>query len=224
MSEATPDFLPFADAYDQGSNCCAAPTVYLVCDDDAGRQSLRSLIDSAGWHPQAFASSGEFLLRARPSSPSCLVLDASVPGLEGLLARLASDHIDTPMIFIIGDADVAMTVRVMKAGASEVLIKPFDNEALLKAIAQALERSRSSLLHGLEMRALRERYAGLSRRERQVLARVVLGRLNKQIAGELDISEITVKAHRGKMMRKMKARSVAQLVIMYDSIGDDSGG
>jgi FixJ family two-component response regulator len=197
--------------------------VYIVCKDAALRQTLESLIDSAGWHPQGFARPAEFLIHPRESCPSCLVLDASPPGFDGLdlLARPAVDRIDIPIICIMEVGDVSLTVRVMKAGASEVLIKPFDNEALLVAIAQALEQSRSSLTDDVEVRLLRERYQKLSRRERQIITLVVRGRLNKQIAGELGISEITVKAHRGKMMRKMMTRSIAQLVIMYARIAPE---
>jgi FixJ family two-component response regulator len=149
------------------------------------------------------------------------VVDGLLPGSDGpeLVARLAADHADIPIIFIMGVSDVSMTVRVMKAGASEVLIKPFDGEVLLTAIAQALQRSRSSFDYNVEVRSLRGQYATLSRREREVMALVVLGRLNKQIAAELGISEITVKAHRGRMMRKMRTRSLAQLVIMHARIG-----
>ena len=195
--------------------------MYVLCDDGAVRRSLDSLNDPAGWHPRVVASPGEFLLSARPPSPSCLVLDASAPGLDGLdlLTRLAADRIDMPIIFIMGDSDVAMTVKVMNAGVSDVLIRPSDNRALLEAIAQALRQSRIPLTHDVGMRTLHERHATLSRRERQIMALVELGRLNKQIAAELGISEITVKAHRGKMMRKMKAQSVAQLVIMSARIG-----
>ena len=198
--------------------------MYVVCGDAAARRFLTSFIDSAGWYPEGFATQTEFLLRPRPPSPSCLVLDASLPGFDGLdlIAQLTSDRLDMPIIFIMEDGDVSMTVRVMKAGASEVLIKPVDTETLSDAIAQALERSRSSLTEDAEVRALGERCAALSRREREIMTLVVLGRLNKQIAGELGISEITVKAHRGKMMRKMMARSVAQLVIMYARIAAHS--
>lgn len=229
MSQATPVFLSLASAYNSRSYSPAASDtpsiVYLVCHDAAVRKSLQSLIDSAGWHPEVFASPREFLVSARALSPSCLVLDGSLPGPAGLdffVRIITADRIDMPIIFIMGDSDVSMTVRVMKAGASEVLTKPFHNEALLDAIEQALERSRTSFSDDLEVRALRARYALLSPREREIMALVVLGRLNKQIAGELGISEITVKAHRGKMKRKMSARSVPQLVIMYAMLGIDS--
>ena len=228
MPQARPVFLNLVNAYDRGSSHYAGPsppsTVYVICQDASLRRSLESLIESAGWHVEARASSHEFPLTAGPISPSCLVLDAALPGLDGLelLARVAADGFELPIICILDHGDVSMTVRLMKAGASEVLIKPCDSDALLDAIAQALDRSRRSLNDRLEVRAFRERYATLSRREREIMALVVLGRLNKQIAGELGISEITVKAHRGKMMRKMIARSVAQLVVIYVRITPDS--
>ncbi len=228
MSQARPVFLSLANAYNQRCSSCAEPhtppIVYVVCDDAAVRQSLEFLIDSAGWHPDAFPSPGESLESARTPAPSCLVLDGSLPGVDGiaLLARFAADRIDMPIIFIMARADVSMAVRAMKAGASEVLSKPFDNAALFDAIGQALEKSRSSLNDQVEVHALRRRYASLTARERQIMAGVVLGRLNKQIAGELGISEITVKAHRGKMIRKMMARSVPQLVMMHARIGPDA--
>lgn len=227
MPPARPALLSLTDAYDEESSRYAGPctpaTVHVICDDAALRQSLESLIESAGWRAECCASSHEFLLNAEPPSPNCLVLDVSLAGIEGLklLARLSADGI-VPTICIMEDGDVSMTVRVMKAGASEVLTKPFDSEVLLTAIGEALERSRRSLSEEVEVRVLRERYATLSGREREIFALVVRGRLNKQIAGELGISEITVKAHRGKMTRKMRARSVAQLVVMYARIGPDS--
>ena len=228
MREPGPAFLSLADTHDEGSSYYAAPstpsTVYVICSDAMARQSLESLIESAGWHAEGRASSHEFLLGAEPPSPNCLVLDLALPGGDALelLARLQAEGIEMPIICIMDRGNVSMTVTVMKAGAGEVLIKPFENEVLLDAIAQALERSRRSLSDQLQLRALRARYATLSRREREIMALVVRGRLNKQIAGELGISEITVKAHRGKMMRKMRARSVAQLVVMYARLGPDS--
>ena len=225
MPQAKSEFLILANAYDKGLSHNAGPstsfTVYVICDEAAVRQALESLIASAGWHAHVHASPHEFLPDAEPQAPSCLVLDVALPGLAALelLARLALDGIEMPIICILEDRDVSMTVRLMKAGVSEVLTKPFDSNALLDAIAQALERSRGSLSDDLEVRMLRERYGTLSRREREIMALVVRGRLNKQIAGELGISEITVKAHRGKMRRKMRARSVAQLVVMCARIG-----
>ena len=158
----------------------------------------------------------EFLGSPRPLAPSCLVLDVWLPDLNGLdlQERITRDRGAMPIIFITGHGDVPMSVRAMKSGAIEFLIKPFRDNVLLEAIGQALERSRTALCHETEMEALRERHASLSRREREVMALVVAGRLNKQVAGELGISEITVKAHRGRMMRKMAARSLPHLVDM----------
>jgi len=180
------------------------------------RESLESLIRCAGWKPETFASAQPFLSRSKPDVPSCLVLDVSLPDLSGLdlQNRVAADRIDMPIIFITGYGDIPTTVRAMKAGAVEFLTKPIDDDVLLTAIRQAIERSRTALDQEAEMRALRECQASLTTREREVMALVVRGLLNKQIGGELGISEITVKAHRGHMMRKMKADSVADLVTM----------
>jgi FixJ family two-component response regulator len=180
------------------------------------RESLELLIRSEGWQPETFASAQEFLDYPRVLVPNCLVLDVSLPGLNGLdLQRLvAGDRTDMPIIFITGYGDVPMTVQAMKAGAVEFLTKPFKDDVLLTAIRAALERSRLALRQEAEMQILRDRYALLSQRERQVMALVVSGLLNKQIGGELGISEITVKAHRGKVMQKMKADSLADLVKM----------
>jgi FixJ family two-component response regulator len=192
------------------------PIVFVVDDDVSVRESLESLIRCEGWQPETFASAQEFLDYPRVHIPNCLVLDVSLPGLTGLdLQRLvASERTDTPIIFITAYGDVPMTVQAMKAGAVEFLTKPFNDEVLLTAIRAALERSRVALSLEAEMRVLRDRYALLSQRERQVMALVVSGLLNKQVGGELGISEITVKAHRGKVMQKMKADSLADLVKM----------
>jgi len=194
----------------------AAPIVFVVDDDVSVRESLELLIRCEGWQPETFASAQEFLIRPRALAPSCLVLDISLPGLNGLelQKRVAVERTDMPIIFITGHGDVPMTVQAMKAGAVEFLTKPFSDEALLSAIVQALERSRVVLGHEAEMQALRDCYASLTHRERQVMASVVSGLLNKQVGGELGISEITVKAHRGKVMQKMKADSLADLVKM----------
>jgi len=192
------------------------PIVFVVDDDISVRESLELLIRCEGWQPETFSSSQEFLTRPRALVPSCLVLDCSLPGLTGLelQKRIAVERTDMPIIFITGYADVPTTVQAMKAGAVEFLTKPFSEDALLSAIRAALEQSRVALSREAEMRVLRDRYASLSCRERQVMALVVSGLLNKQIGGELGISEITVKAHRGKVMQKMQADSLAGLVRM----------
>ena len=178
------------------------------------RESLELLIDFAGWKPETFASAKEFLARPRSVTPSCLVLDVSLPDLNGLELQklIASDRTDIPIIFITGHGDVPMTVQAMKAGAVEFLTKPFDDEVLLTAIRQALTRSTATLNEQAELQSLRECYASLTPREQEVMQLVVSGMLNKQIGLKLGISEITVKAHRGKMMLKMKVDSVADLV------------
>jgi len=199
----------------------ATPIVFVVDDDVSVRESLESLIHRAGWQPETFASAEEFIAYPRPHAPSCLVLDVLLADLNGLdlQKRVAADRSDMPIIFITGFGDVPMTVQAMKAGAVEFLTKPFDYDVLLKAIRNAIERSRTALGHQAEMRALRDGYASLTRREREVMALVVSGLLNKQVGGELGISEITVKAHRGQVMRKMKADSLADLVNIAAKLG-----
>ena len=192
------------------------PIVFVVDDDVSVRESLELLIGYQGWQAEIFASADEFLSRPRPSVPSCLILDLSLPGLSGLdlQKRIASDRTDMPIIFITGHGDIPSTVQAMKAGAIEFLTKPFTDDALLSAIRQALERSSAALVQDVELQGLRDRYASLSLREQQVMALVVSGLLNKQAGSELGISEITVKAHRGRVMQKMKADSLADLVEM----------
>jgi len=194
----------------------ATPIVFVVDDDISVRESLELLIRCAGWQPETFASAQEFLARPRLLVPSCLVLDVTLPGLNGLdlQKRIAVDRIDMPIIFITGYGDVPTTVQAMKAGAVEFLTKPFGDDVLLSAIRHAIERSRAALGHEAEMQVLRDRYASLTPREREVMALVASGLLNKQVGSELGISEITVKAHRGQVTRKMKADSIADLVNM----------
>jgi FixJ family two-component response regulator len=192
------------------------PRVFVVDDDRSIRESLSDLIRSAGLNVQTFASAHEFLISQRPDVPSCLVLDVQLPGVSGLdlQQQLAEGNAPMPIIFITGHGDIPMTVRAMKAGAVEFLTKPFDDDVLLHAIGHALECSHTALGHEAELRALQDRYASLSRREREVMALVVSGLLNKEVGWELGISEITVKAHRGQVMRKMQAASLAALVHM----------
>jgi len=194
----------------------ATPIVFIVDDDISVRESLELLIRNAGWQPETFESAQAFLSHRRPLVPSCLVLDLALPGLNGLelQKRVTADRTDLPIIFITGHGDVPTTVQAMKGGAVEFLTKPFDTDALLNAIKQAIERSRTALDEETELQGLRGCYTSLSRREREVMALVVRGLLNKQVGFELGISEITVKAHRGRVMQKMGAKSLAQLVTM----------
>jgi FixJ family two-component response regulator len=213
---AVPDDKPMS-----ASIAHETPVVFVVDDDVSVRESLELLIRSVGWQPETFESAQEFLLCPRSAVPNCLILDVNLPDLSGLdLQQLVSvERTDMPIIFVTGYGDVPMTVRAMKAGAVEFLTKPFSEDVLLAAIEQALERSRTALALGSEMQALRDRHVSLSRREQEVMALVVTGLLNKQVGFELGISEITVKAHRGQVMRKMKAGSLADLVNMAARLG-----
>ena len=197
------------------------PSIVFVVDDDVSvRESLELLIRTAGWRPETFSSAQDFLSRPSPIVPCCLVLDVTLPGLSGLeLQRQLVHRAEMPIIFITGHGDVPMSVQAMKAGAVEFLTKPFKDGVLLDAISGAIERSRVALRQDSEMRVLREGYASLTPREREVMVLVVSGLLNKQVGGELGISEITVKAHRGQVMRKMKADSLPDLVTMAAHLG-----
>jgi FixJ family two-component response regulator len=191
------------------------PIVFVVDDDASVRASLELLIESTGWQPETFASGREFLARPWVLAPSCLLLDVNLPDLSGLdLQTLLADRTSMPIIFITGYGDAPMIVRAMKAGAVEFLTKPLADHVLVAAIQDALGRSYAELGKAMQMRALEDSYASLSRREQEVMALVVAGRLNKQVGGELGISEITVKAHRGHLMRKMKAGNLPDLVRM----------
>lgn len=194
--------------------------VFVVDDDVSVRESLELLIESAGWQPETFASAQEFLSHPRPAVPCCLVLDVTLPGLSGLeLQKQLAERTDMPIIFITGHGDIPMSVQAMKAGAVEFLTKPFKDDLLLAAIRGAIDHSRAALRLDSEMRSIRDRYESLTPREREVMALVVSGLLNKQVGGELGISEITVKAHRGQVMRKMKADSLPDLVTMAARLG-----
>jgi len=201
------------------------PTVFVVDDDVSVREALEALIADGGFQPEVFASAEEFLSQPQHASPCCLVLDLGLPDVDGLEVqkRLSARWADMPIIFITGRGDIPATVQAMKAGAVEFLTKPFGSEALMGAIEGAIERSRASSAAHRELQLLRDRYHSLSRREREVMSLVVAGLLNKQVGAELDISEITVKAHRGRVMRKMKARSLAELVRIAASVGLPTG-
>jgi len=192
------------------------PTVFVVDDDVSVRESLELLIRWAGWNPETFGSASAFLSHPRAEATSCLLLDVELPDLNGLdlQERVGADQGRMPIIFVTGHGDIPRTVRAMKAGAAEFLTKPFDDEELLAAIRRALERSRAALAEATELEMLRERHASLTPREREVMSWVVAGLLNKQIGAELGASEVTVKAHRGKVMHKMQAASLADLVRM----------
>lgn len=194
------------------------PIVFIVDDDISVRESLELLICSAGWQPETFASAQAFLSRppATTATPTCLVLDIELPGLNGLelQERIAVDRSDMPIIFITGHADVPRAIRAMKGGAVEFLTKPFADDVLLQALKRAIERSRRALGQAAELKVLRARYASLTPREREVMSWIAAGLLNKQVGAELGRSEITIKTHRGRVMQKMEAKSLADLVRM----------
>ena len=197
-----------------------SPIVFVVDDDVSVRESLESLIRCEGWQPETFASAQEFLDHPRPLIPNCIVLDVSLPGLDGLdLQRIVADERkDMPIIFITGHGDVPMTVQAMKAGAVEFLTKPFRDQDLLDAVRVALERDRARRELKMQTQSLRSRYDSLSDRERHVMRLVCAGLMNKQVAAEIGLSEVTVKVHRHNLMKKLDARSFADLVRMADTL------
>ena len=198
--------------------------VYVVDDDVSSRQSLEFLIKASGYTVRAFSSSKEFLASPRPEIPACLVLDVRMPGLTGLEFQdeLARRNVRIPIIFMTGHGDIPMSVQAMKAGAVEFLTKPFSEDSMLKAITLAIDRDRLAHRERLEMAELQRRHARLTPREREVMARVVTGLLNKQVAAELGASEKTIKAHRAKVMQKMEAASLADLVRMSEKLDADA--
>jgi FixJ family two-component response regulator len=195
--------------------------IAIVDDDLSVREGLSSLIRSAGWSVETFASAQEFLARRGHEAPSCLVLDLQLPGLSGLdlQKRMAELEMEIPIVFLSGHGNIPSSVQAMKAGAVEFLTKPFDDEELLHAIREAIERDRRNRQQHAEISELRDRYESLTAREQEVMQEVVSGLLNKQVAGELNITEFTVKVHRGQVMRKMRADSLADLVRMADRLG-----
>jgi FixJ family two-component response regulator len=198
----------------------ATPIVFVVDDDISVRESLELLIKSAGWKPETFASGHDFLAHPRATVPCCLLLDVTLPGVNGLeVQRHLVERTEMPIIFITGHGDVPMSVQAMKAGAVEFLTKPLKDDVLVDAIRGAIERSRVALRVDAQVQAIENCYQSLTPREREVMALVVAGLLNKQVGGELGISEITVKAHRGQVMRKMKAGSLPELVTMAARLG-----
>lgn len=204
----------------------AQTPIVLVLDDDISiRESLEALFVNAGWRVELFSSAEELLCRSEPEAPCCLVLDLGLPGIGGLeVQERVSGRAEMPIVFITGQGDIPTSVRAIKAGAVEFLTKPFAPEQLLGVIAGALELSRRALERESELQSLRTSHSSLTLRERQVMALVVLGRMNKQIGGELGICEMTVKAHRGHVMRKVGAKSLAELVNMAGCLGYATAG
>jgi FixJ family two-component response regulator len=202
----------------------ARPAVTIVDDDISIREALEPMLELAGWRVRSFESAAAYLAEGAPEGPGCLLLDVGLPDGNGLdlQARIAVERPDLPIIFLTGYGDVPMTVRAMKAGAVEFLTKPFDHDTLLQAIERAIERSKLLVAERGEIGAIKTRYAALSRREREVMHLIVAGLLNKQVGAKLGISEITVKAHRGRLMEKMRAASFADLVKMSERLGLDT--
>ena len=197
-------------------SCSTTPIVFIVDNDISVRESLTILIENTGWQPQTFASAAEFLAHPKSAVPSCLILDSILPDLNGLelQERVSAERCDIPIIFLSSHDDISTAVKAIKRGALEFLLKPFDSDMLLSTIRSAIKRSEITLRREMEFHRLRADYESLSRREREVMAGVASGLLNKEVGTELGISEITVKVHRGSVMRKMKADSFAHLVNM----------